>query len=86
METKIVYPRPSYVMNADGQPEAVLIDFSTWQTILEWLEEVVDHQILHQARADLALLTQGNRPPGWQNWDDFDTELEALELAGELSD
>jgi hypothetical protein len=81
-----LHGRPSYVMSADGEPEAVLIDFPTWKMILAYLEDVVDNQILSQAIADLKTLAAGNRPSGWQNWEAFEAELDALEQAGELPD
>jgi hypothetical protein len=82
----ILHRRPSYVMSADGEPEAVLIDFPTWKMILAYLEDVVDNQILNRASADLKTLAAGNRPSGWQSWEAFEAELDALEQAGELPD
>ncbi len=84
--TSTIYRQPSYIINADGQPEAVIIDISTWQIILEQLENIADNQTLHQATADLEALSRGTRPTGWQTWEEFETELDALEAAGELSD
>jgi hypothetical protein len=78
------FRRPSYVMNAEGEAEAVLIDINTWKMILERLEDSVDHELLRQASADLETLSKGSRPPGWQSWDIFEDELDALEEAGEL--
>jgi hypothetical protein len=40
----IRHRRPNHVMSADGEPEAVLIDFPTWKMILAYLEDVVDNQ------------------------------------------
>jgi hypothetical protein len=77
---------PSYVMNADGVAEAVLVDIKTWKLILEQLEDRVDQQLLHQARSDLEILAGGKRPSGWQSWEVFEAELDALEQAGELPD
>jgi hypothetical protein len=42
----IRHRRPNHVMSADGEPEAVLIDFPTWKMILAYLEDVVDNQIV----------------------------------------
>ncbi len=82
----ILSRRPSYVMNADGQPEAVLIDIATWQLILEQLQDVADNEIVEQAKADLAILASGQRPAGWKSWEAFEAELDAMEMAGELPD
>ena len=82
----ITLTRPSYVMNADGQPEAVLIDIATWQLILERLQDMADNQILSEVLADLKILASGNRPAGWKSWEEFEKELDAQEAAGELSD
>ncbi|GAB4441234.1 MAG: hypothetical protein Fur0044_37720 [Anaerolineae bacterium] len=82
----ITLARPSYVMNAEGQPEAVLIDIATWQLILERLQDIADNQILSEALADLNILASGNRPAGWKSWEEFEKELDAQEVAGELPD
>ena len=82
----ITLTRPSYVMNADGQPEAVLIDIATWQLILERLQDIADNQILSEVSADLKTLASGNRPTGWKSWEEFEKELDAQEAAGELPD
>ncbi|HEX9922526.1 MAG TPA: hypothetical protein VGD99_07675, partial [Anaerolineae bacterium] len=80
------YRQPSYIVDANGQPEAVIIDIAMWQIILEQLEDLVDHEVLHQAAADLEALSKGQRPAGWQSWEAFEAELDALETADELSD
>lgn len=81
-----LYHRPSYVMDADGRPEAVLIDIGTWKMILERLEDVADIKILRHAATDLEMLSKGVKPSGWQSWEEFEAELDALEAAGELPD
>lgn len=80
------YRQPSYIVDANGQPEAIIIDISMWRMILEQLEDIVDHEILHQAAADLEALSKGQRPAGWQSWEAFEAELDTLETADELSD
>ncbi len=75
---------PSYVIGADGEATAVLVDIATWRAIVERLEDVEDSEILRTAAADLAMLAQGQRPDGWKSWEEFEAELDALEAAGEL--
>ncbi|MFN8458989.1 MAG: hypothetical protein U0401_30790 [Anaerolineae bacterium] len=82
----ITLPKPSYVMNAKGQPEAILIDIATWQLILERLQDIADNQILSEALADLKILSGGNRPIDWKSWEEFEKELDVQEAAGELPD
>lgn len=82
----ITFQRPSYVMDADGQPQAVLIDVATWQMILERLQDIADNQIISQALVELKMLASNNRPAGWKSWEEFEAELEAMEAAGELPD
>lgn len=82
----ITLARPSYVMNAEGKPEAVLIDIATWQLILERLQDMADNQILSEALTDLKILASGNRPAGWKSWEEFEKELDTQEVAGELPD
>ena len=80
------FRRPSYVMNAEGEAEAVLIDIATWKMILERLEDDVDQALLRQALNDLEALSKGSHPPGWQAWDVFEAELDTLAEADELPD
>lgn len=82
----ITLTRPSYVMNADGHPEAVLIDIATWQLILEHLQDIADNQILSEVSADLEILVKGKRPSGWKSWEEFEKELDTQEIVGELPD
>ena len=49
-----------------------------------YLEDAEDSEILRAATKDLALLAQGQRPDGWKSWEEFETELDVLEVAGEL--
>lgn len=75
---------PNYVMDAQGEPQAILLDIATWQKILTLLENVIDQQILQQAQTDLYQLSQGKTVSGWQDWNEFETELDTLETADEL--
>jgi hypothetical protein len=76
--------RPSYVVGANGQPTAVLLDIATWRAIIKHLEDLEDNDILQVVAADLESLAQGQRPTGWKSWNEFEAELDALEAAGEL--
>ncbi len=67
---------PSYVVGANGQPTAVVLDLVAWQTILAYLEDEEDGEILRQSAADLATLAKGQRPAGWKRWEDFEAELD----------
>ncbi len=75
----------SYVMGADGRATAVLVDIATWRKIIAYLEDVEDSEILQSAAKDLAALAQGQRPDGWKSWEEFEVELDALEVEGESS-
>ncbi|MBI3960492.1 MAG: hypothetical protein HY328_16905 [Chloroflexi bacterium] len=75
---------PSYVVNQNGKQIAVLVDLATWQSILDRLEDQEDFDILRANQAALTALAQGKRPAGWKSWDEFERELDALEMAGEL--
>jgi hypothetical protein len=67
--------RPSYVIGADGQATAVLVDIVTWRAIIERLEDVEDSEILRAAATDLAALARGQRPDGWKWWEEFEADL-----------
>lgn len=60
------------------------IDLTTWQAILDRLEDQEDFEILRSYQAELAAIGRGEQPKGWKSWDEFEQELDALELAGEL--
>ncbi len=66
---------PSYVIGADGQATAVLVDIATWRAIIERLEDVEDSEILQAAATDLAALAQGQRLDGWKSWEEFEADL-----------
>lgn len=74
----------SYVIGADGQATAVLVDIAMWQMIVTYLENAEDNTILSAMAADLAALAQGQRPDGWKPWEEFEAELDTLEAAGEI--
>ena len=75
---------PSYVVDSDGHPTAVLVDLDTWRALLARLEDIEDRQLLDAAAPEIAELARGKRPEGWMTWEAFEAELEALETAGEL--
>lgn len=75
---------PSFVVGHDGKPTAVQIDLTTWEAILDRLEDQEDFEILRFYQADLEAFDRGERPEGWKSWEEFEQELDALELAGEL--
>jgi hypothetical protein len=49
MKMSVNLTQPSYVMNAKGQPEAVLIDIATWRIILERLQDLADNEIIYHS-------------------------------------
>ncbi len=73
---------PSYVIGADGQATAVLVDIATWQTIVTYLENAEDNTALSKMATDLAAFAQGQRPDGWKSWEEFEAELDTQEAAG----
>ena len=75
---------PSYIIGPDGQPTAVLLDWATWKSIVEQLEDHEDNEILHTAMTDIQMLARHERPVGWKSWEEFEAELDAQEAAGEL--
>ncbi len=79
-----VLQSPSYIIGPDGQPTAVLLDWATWKSIVEQLEDNEDNEILRAAMADIQTLARHERPTGWKSWEEFEAELDAQEAAGEL--
>jgi hypothetical protein len=74
---------PNYVIGADGQAVAVLVDIATWQAIIRQLEDLEDVQVLETAAADLTALAHNQYPSGWKSWEEFEAELDVLETADE---
>ena len=66
---------PSYVIGAEGQATAVLVDIATWRAVIGYLEDVEDSKVLQAAAKDLAALAQGQRPAGWKSWEEFEAEM-----------
>lgn len=60
-----------FVVNGQGHRTAVLMDIQAWDTLIEWLEDVIDTQIAVQSLTDLK--TVGGRPQnaGWIEWDEI---------------
>lgn len=59
---------PQFVVDANGQRTAVLMDVRSWQLLSDWVEAVTDAKI---AQAGLQELEQaGGRPEqaGWLDW------------------
>jgi hypothetical protein len=75
---------PSYIVGPDGQPTAVLLDWTTWRSLVEQLEDHQDLAILRDAQADLQKLARHERPSGWKSWEEFEAELDSQEATGEL--
>ena len=59
-----VLQSPSYIIGPGGQPTAVLLDWVSWESILEQLEGREDDEVLRAARADLGTLARHERPAG----------------------
>jgi hypothetical protein len=70
-----------YVVNEQGQRTAVLMNIHAWDTLIQWLETVIDAKIAAQVLSDLQ--TRGERPQraGWLAWDDIREEWDAEEEA-----
>jgi hypothetical protein len=70
-----------YVTDITGQRTAVVLPMQSWQSLLNWIEDVADAQ--DAAEALSALQAAGGRPQeaGWLAWDaireDWEDEDEA---------
>ena len=58
-----------FVVNSQGEHMAVLLDIQAWETLINWIENMIDTKIATQALAELQ--TAGGRPQqaGWLEWD-----------------
>ncbi len=60
-----------FVVDQEGQPSAVQIDMATWQSLIDWLEEVEDTAAV---KAALPRLLAGPERSGALRWNDVREE------------
>ncbi|MCE7988138.1 MAG: hypothetical protein DYG89_43825 [Caldilinea sp. CFX5] len=70
-----------FVVNGQGHRTAVLMDIQAWDTLIEWLEDVIDTKIAVQSLTTLQ--TVGGRPQnaGWLDWDEIREAWDVTEEA-----
>lgn len=63
-----------FVVNDEGSRTGVLLNIQAWNTLINWIEEMVDSRIAAQALTELQ--AAGGRPQqaGWLAWDDISSE------------
>ena len=49
-----------FVVNSKGEHKAVLLDIQAWETLINWIENMIDTKIATQALAELQMA--GGRP------------------------
>ena len=66
-----------FVVDSKGDQKAVLLDIAAWETLIDWIENIIDTKIARQALAELQ--AAGGRPQqaGWLAWDDISEEWDA---------
>ena len=70
-----------FVVNSQGEQKAVLLDIQAWETLINWIENVIDTKIATQALVELQMA--GGRPhkagwlAGYKIREDWDDEAEA---------
>ncbi len=65
-----------FVVDNNGQRNAVILDIQAWEKLITWIEDVTDIKISLQALSELQ--ETGGRPQqaGWLAWDDIREEWE----------
>ena len=63
-----------YVVDHNGHQTAVLLPMQSWQSLLDWIDNMADTHLA--ADALTALQAAGGRPEraGWLAWDDISEE------------
>lgn len=63
-----------FVVDSKGAQKAVLLDIQAWETLIDWIENIIDTKIATQALAELQVA--GGRPQqaSWLAWDDISEE------------
>ncbi len=63
-----------FVVGPDGQPSAVQLDIETWESLLDWLEDVDDRALVKQVLPKLRSHPTNAGALRWDNvkadWDD----------------
>ncbi len=60
-----------FVVGQDGQRTGVLLDMASWETLLDWLEDVEDRTLVKEL---LPRLRQGPEQAGALRWDQIEAE------------
>lgn len=65
-----------YVVDKNGHRTAVLLTMKSWQSLIDWIEDIADAHLA--AEALTTLQAAGGRPQeaGWLAWDDIREEWE----------
>lgn len=58
-----------FVVDRAGKPTAAVVDMAAWESFVQALEEVEDHQLVRQR------LVGWPSKEGWTRWEDFKQEL-----------
>lgn len=63
-----------FVVDDKGKRTAVLLDITTWETLINWIETLTDTKIAVQVLTELQ--QAGGRPEqaGWLAWDEISGE------------
>jgi hypothetical protein len=70
-----------FVIGVEGKPTAVLVDISTWERILDALEDVEDVALVKEALAVLDSAGGDLKKAGFISWKKARTELEHVDDA-----
>ena len=70
-----------FVIGAEGKPTAVLIDISTWEQILDALEDAEDVALVKEALAILDAAGGDPEKAGFISWVNAKAELERVDDA-----
>ena len=63
-----------YVVDKNGHRTAVLLTMQSWQSLMNWIEDIADARLASEALTTLQ--AAGGRPEdaGWLAWDDIREE------------
>jgi hypothetical protein len=68
-----------FVIGAEGKPTAVLLKITTWERILEALEEAEDIATARQALAELEAAGGNLEKAGFVPWEKVRADLESMD-------
>ncbi len=71
-----------FVIGPSGKPTDAVLDIETWDTLVDWLEDIEDARTVREAMRRLEAAAGDPRRAGLIPWSEAEAELDALDRSG----